>query len=185
VAGGAREFHLKDAKGVRHLALLLSYPGREFHALELVGGGEGPAPAAGAAAAELGIRARGDDDAGPLLDAQSKAEYRQRVSDLQEEIEEAEAFNDPERLSRARSELDFVSSELSAAVGLGGRDRRAAASAERARVNVTRSLRGTVDRIAEYDEALGHHLSTCIRTGTFCVYDPGPGAYPWEIEPAS
>jgi hypothetical protein len=42
-----------------------------------------------------------------------------------------------------------------------------------------------VDRIAEYDKALGHHLSTCIRTGTFCVYDPGPGAYPWEIEPAS
>ena len=29
VTGGGHEFHLKDAKGVRHLALLLSYPGRE------------------------------------------------------------------------------------------------------------------------------------------------------------
>ncbi len=185
VAGGGREFHLKDAKGVRHLALLLSYPGREFHALELVGGPGPGAAAAGGVSGELEIRARGGDDAGPLLDAHAKAEYRQRVSDLQEELEEAETFNDPERASRARAELDFISSELSAAVGLGGRDRRAAASAERARVNVTRSLRGTVDRIAEYDPALGHHLSTCIRTGTFCVYDPGPGGYAWEIESTS
>jgi AAA ATPase domain len=185
VAGGGREFHLKDAKGVRHLALLLSYPGREFHALELVGGTASDAPTAGGVTGELAIRARGEDDAGPLLDAHAKAEYRQRVSDLQEELEEAESFNDPERASRARAELDFISSELSAAVGLGGRDRRAAASAERARVNVTRALRGTVDRIAEYDPELGHHLSTCIRTGTFCVYDPGPGGYPWEIDPTS
>jgi hypothetical protein len=131
------------------------------------------------------VRPRGQDDAGPLLDPQAKAEYRQRVSDLQEELEEAEAFNDPERASRARAELDFIEAQLSAAVGLGGRDRRVGGSAERARVNVTRAVKGTVDRIAEYDEALGHHLRTCVRTGMFCVYDPGPGSYAWDIEPTS
>jgi len=56
-------------------------------------------------------------------------------------------------------------------------------SAERARVNVTRALKGTVDRIAEYDERSATICATCVRTGMFCVYDPGPGSYPWEIEP--
>jgi hypothetical protein len=181
VSSGETSFHIKDAKGVQHLALLLANPGQEFHALELVGGGAVSATGA-LPDQEMTIRARGQDDSGPLLDPQAKAEYRQRVSELQEELEEAEAFNDPERVSRARDELEFLEAELSAAVGLGGRDRRAGGSAERARVNVTRALKGAVDRIAEYDEALGHHLRTCVRTGTFCVYDPGPGSDPWEID---
>jgi hypothetical protein len=184
VSGGAT-FHLKDAKGVQHLAQLLANPGQEFHALDLVGGMVA-APAPGALAdQEMSVRGRGQDDSGPLLDPQAKAEYRQRVSDLQEELEEAETFNDPERASRARAELDFIEAELSAAVGLGGRDRRSGGSAERARVNVTRALKTTVDRIAEYDRALGHHLRTCVRTGTFCVYDPAPGSDPWEIDSTS
>src|SRR5689334_6271256 len=184
-SSGAASFHLRDAKGLQHLALLLANPGREFHALDLVGGGTAAPAAAGLPDQEMTIRGRGQDDSGPLLDPQAKAQYRQRVIELQEELEEAESFHDPERASRAREELEFIESELSAAVGLGGRDRRTGSSAERARVNVTRALKGTVDRVADYDEALGHHLRTCIRTGTFCVYDPGPGSGPWEIDPSS
>jgi hypothetical protein len=40
-------------------------------------------------------------------------------------LEEAEAFNDPARATRARQEMDFLVEELARAVGLGGRDRRA------------------------------------------------------------
>jgi hypothetical protein len=185
VASGAASFHLRDAKGVQHLALLLANPGQEFHSLDLVGGATAAPASGGLPDQELSIRGRGQDDSGPLLDPQAKAEYRQRVTDLHEELEEAQSFNDPERASRARAELDFIESELSAAMGLGGRDRRTGGSAERARVNVTRALKGTVDRIADYDAALGHHLRTCVRTGTFCVYDPGPGSGPWEIDSTS
>ncbi|HET8672724.1 MAG TPA: AAA family ATPase [Thermoleophilaceae bacterium] len=178
---GGSQFHLKDAKGLHHLACLLANPGREFHALELVAAA-GPATSASAAAdPDLSLRRGGEDDTGPLLDARAKAEYRERIGELQEEIEEAEAFHDPERASRARAELDSLTRELSAAVGLGGRDRRGGSSAERARVNVTRSLRATVDRVQQHDAALGHHLHTCIRTGLFCSYDPGPGAARWDV----
>jgi len=38
VASGSASFHLRDAKGVQHLACLLANPGQEFHALDLVGG---------------------------------------------------------------------------------------------------------------------------------------------------
>lgn len=45
---------------------------------------------------------------------------------------------------------------------------------ERTRVNVTKAIRRPVRRITERDAAVGDHLSTTVRTGTFCAYHPGP-----------
>jgi non-specific serine/threonine protein kinase len=132
----------------------------------------------------LTVRA-GTGDAGPALDSRAKAEYRARVEDLRAEIEEAEAFNDPERATRAREEMDFIAHELSAAVGLGGRDRPASSAAERARVNVTRALRREIRRIADEDARLGRELETTVRTGTFCAYEPDPRRpVEWQVDAA-
>ncbi len=116
----------------------------------------------------------GAGDAGAMLDAEAKAQYKQRLEELREELEEAESFNDPERAARAKEEMDFLVRELSAAVGLGGRDRKAASDSERARVNATRAIRAAVDRIAEHSPALGKHFEATIKTGTFCAYTPDP-----------
>ena len=99
---------------------------------------------ASAAEGDLSIRAAGAGDAGAALDAEAKADYRRRLEDLREDIEEAEGFNDPERAARAREEYEFISQELAGAVGLGGRDRPASSDAERARVNATRAIRKTL-----------------------------------------
>jgi hypothetical protein len=121
-------------------------------------------------------------DAGELLDAEAKAAYYARITELREELEEAERFNDLERLARLREEQEFIGAELARAVGLGGRDRRAGSAAERARVNVTRAIRGAVKAIAEHDARLGHHLERSVRTGIFCAYQPGPqGPDGWRI----
>jgi tetratricopeptide (TPR) repeat protein len=177
-----RVLRVRDAKGLRHLALLLANPGIEFHAVDVATAAEG-GPAPGAEAADgLAVRA-GTGDAGPALDSQAKAEYRSRLEDLRAEIEEAESFNDPERAAHAREEMDFIAHELSAAVGLGGRDRRAASAAERARVNVTRALRREIRRIADEDAGLGRELETTVRTGTFCAYEPDPRRpVAWEVD---
>src|SRR3954451_9906724 len=180
---------VKDAKGLRHLALLLANPGVEFHAVDIVGAAEGTAAAApGARASTAGdgdveARRAGDGDAGALLDAQAKREYRSRLEDLRDEIEEAEEFNDPERAARAREEMAFIARELSSAVGLGGRDRRAASNAERARVNVTRAVKGVIRRITAEDESLGRELETTVHTGYFCRYEPDP-RHPvtWQVD---
>jgi hypothetical protein len=177
-----RVLHVRDAKGMRHLALLLANPGIEFHAVEVAGSAEGAVATAGAEVQGLAVRA-GTGDAGVALDTQAKAEYRARLEDLRADIEEAEAFNDPERAARAREEMDFIAQELSSAVGLGGRDRRAASAAERARVNVTRALKREIRRIGDQDARLGRELSTTVRTGTFCAYEPDP-RHPvtWEVD---
>ena len=181
------QIQLRDAKGLTHVARLLAAPHVEFHALDLVVGasarerGGGPAAAA-ATGTGIEVRARGDSDAGPMLDNQAKAAYRARVVALQEEIDEAEAFNDPERAARAREELAFVARELASAVGLHGRDRKTGSDAERARVNVTRAIRTALKRVSEHDPVLGRRLGASIRTGTFCVYEPPPGEQPvWDL----
>jgi AAA ATPase-like protein len=179
-----RPVRIRDSKGMRYMARLLAMPGVEVHALDLVGGVPLEPGVAGAAAAEAGLEVQaGDLSAGPLLDEQAKAAYRERVEALREEIEEADSFNDPERAARAREEMELIAEQLAGAVGLGGRDRKAASTSERARVNATRSIRSLLKRVAEYDQDLGHELEATVRTGTFCAYEPDPRRpVTWTIE---
>jgi non-specific serine/threonine protein kinase len=173
---GERTVRVRDSKGMRLIARLLARPGVEIHAAELAAEVDATAGARGPAIQEAGVetRAAGDDDAGPLLDDAAKAAYHQRLKDLREELEEAESFNDPERASRARAEMEFIEHEVAGAVGLGGRDRKAASTAERARVRVTRAIRLATKRVAELDRSLGRELDATIRTGAFCVHEPDP-----------
>jgi hypothetical protein len=169
---------LRDTKGLRHLARLLAHPGREFHTVDLEAADSQPAPPgarAGRGEPELAVR-RDLGDAGVLLDATAKATYRARLAELGAELEEAEGFNDPARAAKARQEMDVLVSELARAVGLGGRDRRAAAHAERARLNVTRAIRAAMANLARANPALGRHLAATIRTGRYCAYTPDPRA---------
>lgn len=184
----AREVRLRDSKGVRYLARLLTEAGVELHAMDLERGGTAPQVASVAATGEADwiVRSAYSEDAGAVLDPEAKRHYRARIQELREDIDEAERFNDPERASRARDELEFLGRELAGAVGLGGRDRKAASQAERARVNVTRAVRNAVKRIREYDEELGGHLEAFVRTGTFCCYRPPPGhVVDWEVDGSS
>jgi AAA ATPase domain len=180
VAYGGSVVRLKDSKGLRHLARLLAHPGREFHAvdLEAAGGfpaGSGPPGSRERTGGELEGR-RDLGDAGTMLDATAKAAYRARVDELRAEAEEAEGYNDPARAAKARDELDFLVAELARAVGLGGRDRRAASHVERARLNATRAIRAAMANLARANPALGRHLSVTIRTGRYCSYTPDPHA---------
>ncbi len=81
-------------------------------------------------------------------------------------------MRDSGRVVQAEAERDFLIRELSRAVGLSGRGRRAGSASERARVSVPRAVRHAMVRICKYDPPLGEHLERAIRTGTYCVYLP-------------
>ena len=118
-----------------------------------------------------------------MLDEQAKREYRRRADELREEIDEAGRWNDPERKERAETELDLLTRELSRAVGLGGRDRRASSNAERARLCVTRAIRSAIGAISDQHEDLGRHLAGSARTGSYCRYAPSGGQeVSWGVE---
>jgi hypothetical protein len=189
-----RTFRLKDSKGLGYLAHLLRHPSVEFHVLDLVGGiasqgdqDETDQEARGLPRADeelerAGIHVARLGDAGAMLDDQARVAYRRRLSDLREELEAAKELGNVERAERAEREIDALTRELSRAVGLGGRNRRAASASERARQAVTKTIRAVLGRIGESDATLGGILSRCIRTGTFCCYRPEPD-FPiaWEF----
>jgi hypothetical protein len=170
-----RTVRVRDLKGVRYLARLLADPGREFHVLDLVAAESGRVAAAESGSA-AGLSRTGPGDAGEMLDAPAKDAYRRRLAEIEDDIEQARALGDPVRAAQADAERDFLIRELSRAVGLGGRDRRAASTSERARVSVTRAIRHGIARVAEHHPELGEHLDRTIRTGTYCAYVPDPRA---------
>jgi len=157
---GGAEFHLRDMKGVRLLAHLVDNPGREYHVLDLSG--------------ETRTSEHRVDrgDAGRVIDEEARQQYQARVAALREELEEAESWNDAGRTERARGELEFLRRELAKAVGLGGRERRVGAAAERARINVQRRIRDAIRRVEAHHPDLAKHLDRAVKTGTYCSYNP-------------
>jgi tetratricopeptide (TPR) repeat protein len=147
-------FRLKHSKGLSYLNELLAHPGQELHVLSLVG------------------LDHGAGDAGPILDARAKAEYRTRLDALEDEISEADGFGDIGRANRAREELEVLAQQLAGAVGLGGRDRRAASDSERARINVQRRLKDAIESVGDCDADLGRYLAATVKTGTYCSFTP-------------
>ncbi len=145
---------LRHAKGLQDLARLVAAPGREVHAAELAGG----------RVVSAGL--------GDVLDPRARAEYRERLRDLDEELAEAEAFADLARAERARTERDFLVAELTGAVGLHGRARKAGDPDERARKAVSLRIRQAIDRITAVHPGLGRHLTNSVRTGLYCSYQP-------------
>jgi predicted ATPase len=190
---GGNSFRLKDSKGLGYLAHLLRHPGVEFHVLDLAGGiasreeqeiGQSVQglPRGAEDLEKAGIHVTSLGDAGEMLDEQAKAAYRRRLSELREELEEAKEQGRLERAGQAEEEIDALTKELSRAVGLGGRNRRAASASERARQSITKTIKAVVERIAQSDAALGDIFSRCIKTGTFCSYQPDPNfLIAWEF----
>jgi hypothetical protein len=169
---------LKDSRGMHCLALLLRYPGREFHVSELLAclilvGAPTPLPTV-TANRRLRDATAGFSDAGPVLDAQAKAEYKRRLKDLRQELEEAERFSDFYRAAKAQHEVNAISRYLASAIGLAGRDRKTSSEAERARSAVTKRIKRAVRKIGEAIPSLGQHLSARIKAGYFCSYNPHP-----------
>jgi predicted ATPase len=195
VGFGNSAFRLKDTKGFTYLAHLLRQPQTEFHVLDLVGGmaagGDedearqrilGSTHSAGELQNEAGINTARLGDAGEMLDEQAKSAYRRRLSESHEKLEEAKELGNVERAEQAEQEIDALTTELSRAVGVGGRDRRAGSASNRARQSVAKTIKSVLDRIAQSDAALGDILARCIKTGTFCSYEPDPD-FPiaWEF----
>jgi hypothetical protein len=161
LAFGDRSVPLRDAKGLRDLAVLLIAPGREVAATELVAGI--------ASATAAGLAALGAD---PVLDDQARVAYRARLAQLDEELAAADRHQVIERSARLAAERDALIGELTRAAGLGGRRRHLGDVSERARTTVTARIRDAISRIERVHPELGRHLRASIVTGARCSYRP-------------
>jgi len=180
---------LKHSNGLLFVADLLEHPDRELHVAQLVA----LLPVARAnyleglyvshsERARLGMHLVSGKNSNPILDPTAKAEYRSRIDELRDALEQAIAFNDSAKAADLERELEFIATELSRAVGAGGRNREHRANDERARVNVTNAIRAVTAKISKEHPSLGRYLRTTIRTGRFCSYHPDPRSSPrWQF----
>lgn len=169
-----REIHLRDLKGMRYLARLLAAPGREFHVLDLLTAEQGAVPTRSPAREPALTTPQAD--LGPVLDDRAVASYKQRLVEVEDDLDEARRLGDTERAALAAADRDYLVGELSQAFGLGGRHRPTGATSERARASVTRAMRYALARVAAHHPTLGTHLDHAVATGTYCAYTPDPTA---------
>ena len=181
VAFGGRLCRLRDAKGFHHIAHLLARPGEHIAALDLLMALERDASPP-LVHSSNGAMASVAGDPGPVLDGHARGAYRRRIQELRVMFDEAERLDDQRRAAAARSEIEFIEHQLATAAGRWGRDRRAASVAERARLTVTKRIKGVLERIASRHPTLADHLARTIRTGLVCAYIPDPDrATHWSL----
>lgn len=176
LAFGGRAVHVPDAKGLRDLHTLVSHPGTDFPAVRLL------SPDGGETA--VAAHAMGGD---PVLDERAKAEYRQRLDQLDQEIDRAGERGDDARAAAYDRERQALLDELRTAAGLGGRTRRLGDEAERARKTVTARIRDTLRKLDALHPELAAHLRKSVTTGATCAYRPertegdASGALSWRL----
>jgi hypothetical protein len=158
-----RTVTVRLSKGIADIVRLLAAGGAEVPAVEL---------------AEVGVQ---QGSTGELLDTRARREYENRIRDLQSELEQAEDDNDYARAYRYQVELDTLVEHLTSALGRGGRSRRAADNAERARSAVTHRVRTAIRQLERVHPALANHFGHAVQTGTYCSYRP-EHPVTWSVE---
>ena len=160
LAGQARL--LPDMKGLHYLRALLQRPGVEITALEM-----------SAMAAGHGTTVA-EPDTGERLDRRALTAYRSRLREIDEELDEAQSWNDPARAERIEAEREALLRELAGATGLGGRARSTGGTSERARVAVRKAIAAALDRVDAEDPATARLLRRTMHTGSVCRYEQDP-----------
>jgi hypothetical protein len=150
--------HLPDLKGLWHLRELVSRPHQFVPALALIG----------ASSEELVPQS----DTGPVLDREALRAYRRRLAELDDDLDDAAIHGDAGRQAKRTAERDALIAELKRATGLGGQPRRSGSPAEKARLNVTRTIRHAIGDLSTKVPELAEHLDESIVTGVSCCYQP-------------
>lgn len=158
---GGRSVSLPDAKGLGDLHALVSSPGTDIGSVDLLTPGT---ESEASAASRLG----GD----PVLDDTAREQYRARLDQLDELLDDAGRQGDAERRDTLLAERAALIDELRAVTGLGGRSRRLGDQAERARKTVGARIRDTLRRLDDVHPDLAAHLRSSVSTGSSCVYRP-------------
>lgn len=152
-----RHVQIPHTRGLTDVAFLLARPDQSVSVLELIGD-SGPAAEA----------VRG----APAFDERARREIRDRLRDLDRDVEDAEANHDLDRASAAREQRQLLAEAVARDLGLGGKARLVGDPVERARKTVSTRIRRTITTVGRSHPELGRHLDRSIDTGAWCAYRP-------------
>ena len=154
VSWGDLRAEVANLVGMQYVKALVDRPGEDVSAADLAGAGVV------------------DGARHELADHQTLDRYRQRVRELDAEIDEADGAADLARAEQLRMEREDLRDELSRVLGLGGSQRTFTDASERARTAVAKAVKRAVEAVDEVEPKLAAHLRDSIVTGRVCRYDP-------------
>ena len=108
---------------------------------------------------------------GEVVDMETLKGYRDRLREIDEELEEATSFNDPARQEKLGDERQAILDQIKSAQGLGGRVRQNF-DAERSRKTVCKAISRAIEAIEKVHPELGLHLHKSINLGLEVSYSP-------------
>jgi tetratricopeptide (TPR) repeat protein len=164
LAYSGKTARLRHTKGLSYIAHLLAEPGREVHVRDLAAMDRRDPVHSSSVPDGSGL--------GTVLDARATAQYKRRLAEARQELDEATAAGDLGHAARIQHEIAAITQQLTAAYGLGGRARKAGDPTERVRKAVTNQIRRSLHRIQGAHPELGRHLTNGLRTGFVCAYNP-------------
>ena len=156
LAYSAQRVHLKDARGLHDIAMLLRHTGQDI-SVELLTGQQ-----------EVMV----SESNAPILDVQAMASYRERLADIAEAKESAGAEGNEIAYEALENEEEAILSALGQGLGLTGRPRLFNHQTERARKAVAARIKSAINKIQAQHPALAEHLEQSLNTGRCCSYRP-------------
>ncbi len=169
VTFGEEQGSLPHSKGLADIAMLVRHRGQDLPAVRLMGG------------FSSGVSERTDE----LIDIEALRAYRDRLDELQAEIDQTGSGTDLASHDLLVEERDQLLTELRRTTGLGGRIRSVANDpAERARKAVSARIRDAIQRLGTLTPLLAAHLDRSVKTGLRCSYVPtGADAHlRWRVD---
>ena len=173
---------IKNSLGIRYIKYLIQNKGKDIKVSELYYS-ENPLPVGttDTSLSTLGsqqLKAEGLyvsnlGGTGPLMDEQGKNAYKNRIKELDEQIEEADELGDTHKVEELKDEKDKIVKQLAADFGLGGKSRIGNSAIETIRKNVLKRIRIERKNLDETFPEFSKPLA-CIKTGTECKYLPHP-----------
>jgi hypothetical protein len=164
---------LPTLRGLSYLHYLLGRPGKDVEAEELIRNTLDyvglPEVSEDEACEEELFE---ESDLGPLADDQAIHAARQRVKDLDVEIEDARRNHDLGRLEHKSNEKAKLTKYLGSVLNIRGEPRPIPTKDEKARQSCRAAIVTAIAAIERQDPALATHLRQSVHTGGCCRYTP-------------
>jgi hypothetical protein len=162
--------HLRDLKGLRQIHRLLQNTYKDISAIELMSV-DNPPPSEDQSIDYDDIPMKSQFDEEPIWDGKTLTEVRERLEELKERKREIiEMQGDT---SEVESEINKINELAKSTIGRYGKSRVFDHAGERARTNVTKTIRYATVRIKEVGMSkCAKHLDANISRGKMCSYSP-------------
>lgn len=173
--------YMNDRIGIRYIAYLLARPDDEISAILLYQAVNLKGPPSLEAEEEWQIKDsfytealenRDSENPIPLSDKKAIKAYKAKLSELYEELQDAERYFSDEEKTRIQGEIDKIEQHFGKVLGLGGMARKADDESEKIRKSVSNAITRARQKILEKHYILGRHLEKYISTGMVISYRP-------------